>query len=163
MESAGRLGVLDAGVVAGGHVLGAKLTRLDQQRVEFDELVAADAGIRRAAAGVGLDEILDDFVLEDLAEVQDVVGDVELVGDAPSVLDRAQRTAGIFALDLGHVGQIGPHVQRDADHVIPVLLEQGRRNGAIDSARHAHNHARHQWDSNGRLSSCPQCSLNSSC
>ena len=59
--------MLDARVVAGRDVLGAQLARLDQQRIELDELVAANARIRRAAAGVRLDEVLDDLVFEDLA------------------------------------------------------------------------------------------------
>ena len=53
------------------------------------------------------DEVLDDLVLEDLAEVQHVVGDVELVGDAARVLDRAEGAARVLALDIGHIGQSG--------------------------------------------------------
>src|SRR5918911_288463 len=75
-----------SGVMAGGHVLGAKLACLDQQGVELDELVAADARVGCAAAGVRLDEVFDDLVLEHVAEVQDVVSNIQFVGHAACVL-----------------------------------------------------------------------------
>src|SRR5205823_2489792 len=55
----------------------------------------------------------------------------------------AERATRVLALDLRHVGQIWPDVERDADHVVPGLLEQSCRNRAVDAAGHTDDDARH--------------------
>ena len=52
---------------------------------ELDPLVAAQAGVRRAAGCVLGDEVLDDVALEAAREVPDVEGDAEHVGHPPRV------------------------------------------------------------------------------
>jgi hypothetical protein len=66
------------------------------------------------------------------------MGDPELAADSAGVFDRAERTARIFALDHRTVGTFRPHVERDADHSVPLLYEQRCGDRAVDSSAHSH-------------------------
>ena len=70
-----------AGVVAGGDAVGADLAGGDEELVELEVVVAEGAGDGRASGEVLADEGLDDVGLEAVLLVDDVVGDVELLGD----------------------------------------------------------------------------------
>ena len=79
--------VLVAGVVAGGDAVGADLARGDEQLIELQMVVAERAGDGRASGEILVDEGADDVALEALLLVDDVVGDVEVLGDAAGVVD----------------------------------------------------------------------------
>ena len=79
-------------VVAGGDRVEAERDRAVEHRGELDLLVAAQAGVRRAAGGVLRHEVLDHVLVEAVAQVPDVEGDPDHVGGAAGVvgvLDRA--------------------------------------------------------------------------
>ena len=98
--AAGRVEVV-AGVVAGGDAVGADLAGGGEELVELEVVVAEGAGDGRAAGEVLADEGLDDLGLEALLLVDEVVGEVELLGDAAGVVDVVDGAAA--ALDgLGH-------------------------------------------------------------
>ena len=94
---AGRVEVV-ARVVAGGDAVGADLAGGDEELVELEVVVAEGAGDGGAAGEVLGDEGLDDVGLEALLLVDEVVGDVELLGDAACVVDVVDGAAA--ALDL---------------------------------------------------------------
>ncbi len=77
--------VADAGVVAAGDVIGADGLGIFRELAEFEPVVAAHAGVRRAPAVVLIDEVVDDPP-EVFFKVEDVEGDVEHTGDAPRIL-----------------------------------------------------------------------------
>ena len=87
----------DAGIVAGGDGVAVQGARLGPEGVELDELIAADAGVRRAPLRVLVVEVVDDPLGEDLLEVEDIVGDAQQVRHLPCVLDGGQRAACIGA------------------------------------------------------------------
>ena len=90
-----------AGVVAGGDAVGADLAGGGEELVELEVVVAEGAGDGRAAGEVLVDEGADDLGLEALLLVDDVVGDVEVLGDAAGVVDVVDGAAA--ALDgFGH-------------------------------------------------------------
>src|SRR5438132_10728412 len=88
---------------------------LREKCVKFDELVAANTGVGCSTAAVLLNEIVDDVAAERVAEVDDVVRDVERGADATGILDRAERATRVLALDDRHVLSLGPDVQCDAN------------------------------------------------
>ena len=122
--------------MAGGHEVGAKRLGLGQERIELDELVAAHAGVWRSAAAVFLDEVVDDVAAERIAEVDDVVRHAEHRADAAGILDRAQRTTSVFALDDANIFALGPDVQRDADDAMSLAREQRGGHRAVDATAH---------------------------
>ena len=92
-------------------------------------------GVRPRDVFVG--ELLHDPA-EILFEVERVEGDVELVRDRLGV-DRVEgATAGLGAALL--VLEVGPGAHEEADHVVPLLLEQIRRHRTIDPAAHRQDH-----------------------
>ena len=87
-QPAARSGVLlDAGVVACDHIVQAVLPGKVQHFVKFHRAVAVDAGVRRAARLVSLDELGNDLFTEFFGVVHDLKRDVELERDLGGVLD----------------------------------------------------------------------------
>ena len=76
--------LLNAGVVAAGDEVGVDLACVVVELAELEPVVAADAGVGRAARGVLGREVVHDAA-EVLAEVDDVEGDAELCGDEACV------------------------------------------------------------------------------
>ena len=118
----------DPRVVAGRHVRTAELERVAQEHAELDDLVAADAGRRSAAADVLVHERVDDLRAEELDGVDGVMLDAEELRD----LHRA-----------GHVLQsataraLAPHMRGQPDHLIPLLHQQRGSGGTVQPAAHA--------------------------
>ena len=116
-----------AGVVAGGDAVGADLAGGDEELVELEVVVAEGAGDGGAAGEVLGDEGLDDFGFEAVLLVDDVVGDVELLGYVACVVDVVDGAAA--ALDgFGHAFVSGeaalvPELEGEADE--GVALERG--------------------------------------
>ena len=66
--------VADLGIVAGNNIVAAKLLRTHEELVKFQVAVAVDAGVRRSAVNVGIDETVDNVVLEAFSKVENVIG-----------------------------------------------------------------------------------------
>ena len=65
----------ESGVVAGDYGVEAEGDTPLQEGCEFDFFVAAEAGVGGFAAGVGVDEVVDDVGFEPVGEVPNLQGD----------------------------------------------------------------------------------------
>ena len=101
---------------------------------ELDLLVAAQARVRRAAGGVLADEVLDDVLVEAVAEVPDVERDADHVGRPARVVGVLDRAAAAGAAAVGL--RVAREGQVDAGDVVALLDRAGRRDGRVDAARH---------------------------
>ena len=120
-------------IVTGGECGGAELARGRQQIAELDRAVALDAWHRRLARGVAVGEIIDHRFAKTALVVQHVMRDADPLGDIAGVVDVLPGAAG--ALAMGGRAMI-VQLQRDADDVIPLGLQQRSRHRRIDAARH---------------------------
>jgi hypothetical protein len=88
--------------------------------------------------GVLAHEVRDHLLAELTLEVDDVVGDADLGGDAPRVVQVVDRTAGAEAdLPLALVVQL----HRQADDLMALLREQCGGDRRVDPARHSNDDA----------------------
>ena len=107
-----------------------------EEGVEFDEGVAVEARIGRAAVGVLVDELIHDELPEGTLQVECVVRNTEPLRDAAgvaNVLDGAALAAAGVVLGTG----LGPQTHRDPDHVVALLDQQRGGGRGVDSAAHA--------------------------
>ena len=118
--------------MAGGQRLGAQLARRVHQIGEFHFLVAADAGDRRFAARIGVGEILDHVLAEAAFVIQ------HIMRECRGSRRRAwrHRYPGRRSRRLSSSAPCRIKLQRDADHVIALALEQRGGDGGIHAARH---------------------------
>ena len=112
-----------------------------QEIGELDRLVAADAGHRRVARDIAVDEIVDHRFAEAALEIEHIMGDAELGRDP----------AGIMDVLAGAAGALAPHrlamiveLERDADDLIA--------RPASGAPRPPRNRRRPTWR---RRSACP--------
>ena len=99
---------------------------------QLDGSVAVDAGNRRAPSEVVVQERLDDMRAKGLPLVEDIVGDSEVLAGPPrivAVLGRAAPTDLSIALGV-------PQMQRHADQVVALLVQQRRGDGGVDASTH---------------------------
>src|ERR1017187_1671374 len=106
---------------------------------ELDLLVAAEAGIRGIAAGVLVDEILNDVGVEALGHVPDVERDADHVGGAACVPCVLQ---GAAAARPGPVGlRVGGQGKVHAGHVMARFRRPAGGHRGVDAAGHRGEHA----------------------
>uniref|UniRef100_E6QM66 Uncharacterized protein n=1 Tax=mine drainage metagenome TaxID=410659 RepID=E6QM66_9ZZZZ len=134
--------VLVAGVVAGGDAGGTDLARGEQKLVELEVIVAERAGNWRAASEVIIDKGTNDVALEALLLVDDVVGDVERLGDAAGVVYVVERAAATGGAG-GYAGLSGeailiPKLEGEADDIGSLGAKHGGNGGGIDAAGHGY-------------------------
>ena len=103
-------------------------------RAELDRAVALHARIRACGRPVLVDVEIDDRVVEVVGEVEHVVGDAELRGDAPGVLDVGDAAA-------AGVGLAAPQLQGHTGDVV-ALLEQAARPRPTSRPRRSSRRAR---------------------
>src|SRR5262249_26479581 len=125
-------------VMSGRQHLGAELPRGREQIAELDRLVALDAWHRRLARHVALAEAVDHHLLEAALVAEDVVGNADPLRPRAGVIDVLAGAA--RALAVGR-GAVVVELQRDADYVVALGLEQRRRDRRIDATRHGDDHA----------------------
>ena len=113
--------------------VGAELPRGLQKVAELDGAVALDAGDRRLAVEIALGEAVDHRLAEARLVVEHVMRDADRLGDAAGIVDVLAGAAGALAMGGGAVIV---ELQRDADDIVALALEQGRDDGRIDAARH---------------------------
>ena len=120
-------------VMTGGKRRGAEFARGRQQIAELDRAVALDAGHRRFARSVAVGEIVDHQFAEAALVIEHVMRDADPLGDIAGVVDVLPGAAG--ALAMGGRAMI-VELQRDADDVIALGLQQRSRHRQVDAARH---------------------------
>ena len=122
----------------GRDLRGAQPIGEGEELAHLDRAVARDARARRRPAQVGVDERVDHFFREELAAIERIVRDAEVVGDAARVVLVFGRAA-----PAAHRAVVGvvPEVQGDADHVVPALDEPRRGHGGVDPSAHGHDDA----------------------
>ena len=109
-----------------------------QQIRELDRLIAGDAGNGRFTRQVALDKAINDRLAEARLEVENIMWNAERSGGAAGIMDVLPRTARSLAL---YRRTMVVELQRDAHHLEARLLEQGGRDGGIDTPRHGADHA----------------------
>jgi hypothetical protein len=89
----------DSRIVARRDASSADPRRHVEKLIEFDEVIAQSARDRRAPSEVFSDKWLNDFLLEPLLEVHDVIRDAEVLRDCARVVNIVERAtpAGRFA------------------------------------------------------------------
>src|SRR5271163_3372611 len=105
-------------------------------------VVAERAGDGGSSGEILLDEGTDDITLEALLMVDDVVGDVEVLGDAAGVIHVVDGAAAAEHL-LGHALLAGeaalvPELHGQADELVAFRLEHGGDGRGVDSAGHGY-------------------------
>lgn len=124
----------------GGDTVGADLAGGDEELVELEVVVAESAGDGSAAGEVFADEGLDDLGFEAVLLVDDVVGDIELLGYVACVIDVINGAAA--ALDtLGHAFVSGeaalvPELEGEADEGVALGAQECGNGGGVDSSGH---------------------------
>ena len=103
---------VEPGVVAGRDGVEAERQGPVEHGGELDLLVAAQAGVRRASRGVLRQEVLDDVLVEAVAQVPDVERDPDHVGRAAGVVGVLDRAAaprpGPVGLRVAGQGEVDP-------------------------------------------------------
>jgi hypothetical protein len=125
-------------IVPGGESVGAELPGGRQQIGELDRLVAGDARDRRFAGNIALGEGIDHRLAEPLLVVQHIMRNAERLGDAARVGDVL---AGATGADTMRRGAVVVELQRHADDIVALALQQAGNDRRIDAARHRDNDA----------------------
>ena len=125
-------------IVARRHILRAELARPLQQPLEFHIAVAGDAGIRRAPARILIKEIVDNFLLKQLAEVHGIVRNADNLAHTARIVHAAQAAAATVA--VLRLAALLRETHRHADDLIALLHQQRRRQRTIHAPRHRANH-----------------------
>src|SRR5205807_5712096 len=111
-------------IMSGGQRLGAEVARGGKEVAELDGLIALDAGHRGLPRRVAFGEAVDHRLLEAVLVVQHVMRDPDALGDGAGVMNVLPGTTGARAMDRGAVVI---ELERDADDVVLLRLEQRRR------------------------------------
>ena len=93
--------------MAGGEEVRAHGLGEFEEAAEFDDAVALDARVRRAAFGVGAEEVLDDGLAEHFLVIERGEADAELVRDGARVLHRRRPAAAARRIAASPRGQAG--------------------------------------------------------
>src|ERR1700688_348158 len=125
--------------MAGRKGLGAELARECQEIAELDPRVAIDAGDRRLAREIARGEGIHHLAPKAALVVEHVIRDGETLGDTAGIVDVLARTAGAFA---PRRGPVVVKLERYADHVVALGLEEGSHGRAVDPARHGDDDSR---------------------
>src|SRR5438093_4102662 len=104
-----------------------------QQCTEFDVLVAGDAGVRRLAVRIGVDETVDDPLTEDLRVIEGIERNAEGGRGATRILPRLVRSAAARRVNVA-AGRHEAHPH--SDHVLAAVGKDRRRHGRVDAAAH---------------------------
>ena len=138
----GAVGVLAATrVVSGGDGIIAVGQRPTQEDAELHFAVTDDVRVRGQAIPIAVDEVLDHGLAVVLDEVEDAEGQAQVLGHGSRIADVI--LPGAFAGErealLVHPG---PEIGRM--DLVPLLLEQERRHGAVDAARERYEDPGHR-------------------
>ena len=115
--------------MAGGDGVEAQPVGPPEQAVELEVAVALDARVRGPPDGVIRHVRPDHVTVELVGEVEDVMGDPELLGHPAGVVDVRDRAA-------PGVGRAAPQLHGGADDVVALAHQQGGGNRRVDPTRH---------------------------
>src|SRR6202040_4070182 len=110
-----------------------------QEIGEFDFAVAGDARDGCLPRRIALRERRDDLALEPLLVVKHIVRDAETGGGKTRIMDVLSGATGSFAMNRR---AMVVKLQRYADHLVALLLEQRGHDRGVDPTRHRDDHAR---------------------
>ena len=134
-----------ARVVSGGDALGSDLPGGVQQLVELHVIVAKRAGDGGASLEVIVNERADDGLLELALEIDHVIGDAEVLGDAARVVDVVDGAAAMLPGGLGvklvlklRQAALVPELHGEAYDRLAAVVQDGGDGGAVDTAAHGH-------------------------
>ena len=122
-------------VVSGSDGIAPEQLSPPQQVPELGVGIAPDAGVGRASARVLRDEVVDDVAGELLLHVEDVVGDVQRIGDPARVHDAVESAAGARRSRLLLVAE---RLHGRTDEPVALLGQQRRRYRGVDPSGHGH-------------------------
>ena len=125
-------------VMSGRDELAIQLVGALDKRAKLDELVAARARIGRAPRCIFGHEIIDDALVKFVLQIQNVIGNIELMRHAPRVFGRANGAAAAETMRGKRIIFSRPQLHGDADHFIILLDQKRRRHARIDAATHRH-------------------------
>ena len=112
---------------------GAELARGLEQIAKLDRAVALDARHRRLARDVARGEIFDHRFAEAILVIEHVMRDADPLGDVARIVDVLPGATGALAVGRG---AMVVELERDADHVVALGLQQRGRHRGIDAAGH---------------------------
>ena len=136
LEASG--GGAHASKMARRQIVGAQGEGVIEEIIETDVAVTGQAGVGRDATGVASDEMIDDFLLEDMFNIDEVEGDAELGGDVTGFISRFQGAAAVFPAPVR--GLLRPQSHHHPHHVVSGLDQPRSRHRAIDATTHGDDH-----------------------
>ena len=122
-----------------GEKLSTERLGLLQELAPLDEPIADDAGVRRTAPEILVNEIPDDLPAKCFPEIDDIMRDANLGCDGASVVH------GTKAAATGLVGHIATHLveviglHRDPDDLVSLLLQKSSGHGRVNPTAHCHD------------------------
>src|SRR6185437_15180272 len=134
---------LDTRIVPRRDLRSANGIRHLQKLVKLDEVVTQRAWDWSAAGEILIHERLHYFLLELLFEVDDVVWNAKLRGDAPGVVNIVERTAapGCFlGCEVGEAALV-PKLHGHPDNRVAVTQQHARNRGTVDASGHGHQYS----------------------
>ena len=121
-------------VMAGGDGVEAEGQATLQHRRELDLLVAAHAGVGRAARGILADEVRHHRLVEAFAHVPDVEGDPDHVGGSSRVVGVLDRAAAASTASVRR--RVARQGEMNAGDVVARLGGAGGRDSGVDATAH---------------------------
>src|SRR5215467_10036962 len=129
---------LQAGVVTCANCIKAKGDCPVQDSSELDLLVAAQARVRRVAAGVLSNEVLDHISVEPLSHIPDVERDADDIGGSPGVARVLERATTARSCSIR--ARIARQRQMHASYVVSCFSRPGSGHSRVHAARHGGQH-----------------------
>ena len=125
--------------MAGREHVGSEFPSGLQEVAELDRAIALDAGDRRLAREIAVGEAIDHRLSEAGLVVEHVMRNADRLGHAARVVDVLAGAARALAV---HRRAMVVELERDADDVVALPLQQGGDHGGIDAAGHGDDDTR---------------------
>jgi len=125
--------------MTGGQAMRADLTSHAQQRIKLYVGVAIGAGDRGAAGEILIYEWADYASFELVFEIHYVMGEIEMLGDAPGVVDIVDGAATMLLWAAGlqlRKTTLVPELHGQADDGAILFLKESSHDGAVNTTAH---------------------------
>ena len=126
----------DAGIMAGSDEVAAHLIGQVQHLAPFDGAITDDAGVRRTAGHVFIDEVLYDAAPEGIAEIDYMMLKTHAFGIAFGLHDGVDGAASFLFGDTRLFHRV-VSTEGDTDDFVALLQEEHGADGGVYSARHS--------------------------
>ena len=129
--------LLDARIVTRRYIRRTEFHCPRKQALELHIAVTRNAWIRRPAFRIVREKIIDDLLAEEFLEIHHIMGNADDFTNAARISHGAQRAAAsvIFLEVAALIGK----AHRNTDDIIPLFLEQGRRQRTVYTAAHTND------------------------